>query len=265
MAQTIYQVDAFTDRPFSGNPAGVCILDAPRPEAWMQDVAREMNLSETAFLHPIDDGAYGLRWFTPALEVDLCGHATLASAHILWQTDLLQPSQQARFETRTGLLTANLQGDWIQLDFPSTPALPVEAPPGLLESLGVRALTVGHSRFDYLVEVATEAEVRATSPDFGRLFAVEARGVILTAPSSMPGYDFVSRFFAPAAGIDEDPVTGSAHCCLAPFWSERLGKSEMVAYQASARGGTLRVSVAKEDRVLISGQAVTVMRCELQV
>jgi len=264
MSQTIYQVDAFTDRPFAGNPAGVCLLESPAADEWMQAVAREMNLSETAFLHRDGDG-YGLRWFTPSVEVDLCGHATLASAHALWQTGVLTPRQQARFLTRSGLLTAELEGDWIRLDFPATPASPVEAPVVLLEALGVKALRVGRTVFDYVVEVASEDEVRAAAPDFGALGRIECRGVMVTAPASMPGYDFVSRFFAPAAGIDEDPVTGSAHSCLAPYWSERLGKRELVAYQASARGGVLRVRMAGEGRVHISGQAVTVMRCELLV
>jgi PhzF family phenazine biosynthesis protein len=264
MAQTIYQVDAFTDRAFAGNPAGVCLLPSPADEAWMQAVASEMNLAETAFLYT-DGDAFALRWFTPAIEVDLCGHATLASAHVLWQTGVLAKGRQARFMTKSGLLTADQDGDWIRLDFPATPATEVEAPEGLLEALGVTSRYVGRSTFDYLVEVASEAEVRAVAPDFGRLRLVDCRGVIVTAAASTAGFDFVSRFFAPAAGINEDSVTGSSHCCLAPYWAEKLGKRDLVAYQSSSRGGVLRLRVAENDRIHISGQAKTVLRCELLV
>jgi PhzF family phenazine biosynthesis protein len=261
MTQTIYQVDAFTRQPFAGNPAGVCILPQPAEEAWMQAVAREMNLSETAFLVRQEEG-FDLRWFTPAAEVRLCGHATLASAHILWQTGALQSSEQARFHTLSGLLTARQRGEWIEMDFPLRQNKPVEPPAGLTEALGVTPSYVGRNVDDYLVEVESEAVVRDLKPDFTRLGKLAVRGVIVTARSLDPKFDFVSRFFAPAVGINEDPVTGSAHCCLTPFWAERLGKIEMVAYQASARGGVVRVCLAGE-RVLLSGQAVTVMRGEL--
>ena len=263
MGLTITQVDAFTDTLFAGNPAAVCLLPEAADEAWMQKLAREMNLSETAFLVAREDG-FDLRWFTPSVEIDLCGHATLASAHVLWQTGVLAPEQQARFQTRSGLLTATRDGDWIVLDFPALPETAAETPAGLAEALGVSPLYVGKSRFDYLVLVESEAVVRGLEPDFGRLKQVPARGVMVTSPATTPGFDFVSRFFGPGAGIDEDPVTGSAHCCLAPFWSQRLGKTEMVACQASARGGVLRVRV-EGDRVLLGGQAVTVMRAELAV
>lgn len=267
MAQKIYQVDAFTSQPFGGNPAGVCVLPGPGDETWMRNVAREMNLAETAFLYPQQDG-YNLRWFTPAAEVDLCGHATLATAHILWEIGALAPDQQARFHTRSGLLTANLRGEWIELNFPATLEEPVLAPPGLAEALGVRPVYVGKNIFDYLVEVESEAEVRALKPDFNRLGTLPARGVIVTSRSADPAYDFVSRFFAPAVGINEDPVTGSAHCCLAPYWSRRLAnpgqaaRTELNAYQASARGGVLRLCLQGE-RVLIAGQAVTVLSANL--
>lgn len=256
-------VDAFTAEPFAGNPAAVCILPAPREAAWMRSVAAEMNLAETAFVHPLDDG-FELRWFTPTVEVDLCGHATLASAHVLWETGWLSPAEGARFHTRSGLLTAVRRGDWIELDFPSTPDEPVAAaPPGLLEALGVASPRyLGKSRFDYLVELESEPAVRALSPDFKLLGRIEARGVIATSRAAAAEYDFVSRFFAPAAGVDEDPVTGSAHCCLAPFWSRRLGKSELVGRQLSARGGVVKVQ-PRGDRVLLGGQAVTVLRGEL--
>jgi predicted PhzF superfamily epimerase YddE/YHI9 len=264
MAISIVQVDAFTHRPFAGNPAAVCVLAEPRPDNWMRDVAREMNLSETAFLVP-ENGGFHLRWFTPAVEVALCGHATLASAHVLWEDGHLPAGAQARFRTLSGQLLADRRGDWIEMNFPAKIGAAVEPPPGLLTALGVEpseALAVERSQFDYLVEVPSEERVRSLSPDHTALRKVEARGVIVTAKASSPGYDFVSRFFAPGAGVDEDPVTGSAHCALGPFWMGRVGKSDFTAYQASTRGGTVQVRVAG-DRVLLGGQAVTVMRAEL--
>ncbi|HEV8616847.1 MAG TPA: PhzF family phenazine biosynthesis protein [Methylomirabilota bacterium] len=261
MGVPIVQVDAFTDTPFRGNPAAVCVLETGRPAAWMQDVAREMNLPETAFVEPGADG-FGLRWFTPAVEVDLCGHATLASAHVLWETERLPPSAQARFHTRSGVLTAERCASWIELDFPATPAAPVEAPAGLVAALGVTPKSVGRSAFDYLVEVDSEQTVRGLAPDLRALVRIDTRGVIVTAAADAAGHDFVSRFFAPRAGIDEDPVTGSAHCCLAPFWSARLQRREMTGYQASARGGVVRVRI-EGTRVKLGGQAVTVLRGEL--
>ena len=264
MSLTIYQVDAFTAKPFAGNPAAVCILSQPGDARWMQQVATEMNLSETAFLYKQDDG-YSLRWFTPAVEVDLCGHATLASSHILWETGHLQANEQARFFTRSGLLTADRKGDWIEMDFPAKLEEQADAPPDLLPALGVPVNAVqyiGKNVFDYLVEVASEDIVRGLQPNLSLLSSVQARGVIVTSRASTPGYDFVSRFFAPQVGVNEDPVTGSAHCCLTPYWSKRLGKSEMVAYQASPRGGVLRVR-ASGDRVQLGGQAITVLRGDL--
>jgi PhzF family phenazine biosynthesis protein len=260
MGLTIYQVDAFTDRPFAGNPAAVCLLPAACDERWMRAVAREMNLSETAFLVCQDDG-YSLRWFTPTVEVDLCGHATLASAHILWETGDLQADQQARFCTRSGVLTAERRGNWIELDFPATPAEPAPLPAGLHEALGIPIRYVGKNRFDYLLELESESAVRKVQPDFKLLERVPARGIIVTSRSEAPEFDFVSRFFAPQSGVNEDPVTGSAHCCLGPFWGERLGKQELVAYQASARGGIVKVRLAGA-RVKLNGQAVTVLRGE---
>ncbi len=263
MGIPIYQVDAFTDRPFRGNPAGVCIPPDARDDAWMQAVAKEMNLAETAFLRPEADG-WGLRWFTPAVEVDLCGHATLASAHILWETGRLERGRPARFHTRSGLLLAEAKGEEIELDFPSTPPESTAVLPWLGETLGVEPRYVGKSRFDYLVEVAAESEVRAARPDLSRLKALDSRGVIVTSIATTAGYDFVSRFFAPGAGIDEDPVTGSAHCCLAPFWAARLGKRAMVGYQASERGGVVRVRL-EGNRVRLGGRATTTIRGELTV
>ena len=261
MSTRIVQVDAFTDRPFGGNPAAVCLLSAAADAGWMQNVAREMNLSETAFLVPCTDG-FQLRWFTPAVEVDLCGHATLASAHVLWEEGRLPAGSQARFHSRSGLLLADQRGEWIELDFPATLAQPSEAPADLLPSLGAAAVSICRNKFDYLVEVASEAEVLGLAPNFSAMRTLGVRGVIVTARASRPGFDFVSRFFAPGAGVDEDPVTGSAHCSLGPYWASRLGKSEFLAYQASARGGVVRVRVSG-DRVLLGGQAVTVLRGEL--
>lgn len=261
MSIRIVQVDAFTDRPFAGNPAAVCILAGPADEQWMKDVAREMNLSETAFLWRESDG-FRLRWLTPSVEVDLCGHATLASAHVLWEDGVLPPGSQVLFYTRSGQLQASRCGDWIELDFPATPAEPKEPPKGLLEALGCTAVNVGRTRFDYFVEVSSEAEVRAMCPNFSALRDTGTRGIIVSARAETPGFDFVSRFFAPGSGIDEDPVTGSAHCCLAPYWATRLGKAEMTGFQASQRGGVVRVKFLG-DRVILGGQAVTVMRAEL--
>ncbi len=260
MGLRIVQVDAFTSRPFSGNPAGVCVLPEPRDEQWMQAVAAEMNLPETAFLHRRPDEDYDLRWFTPAVEVALCGHATLASAHILWEEGHLPQGQQARFHTLSGLVTARREEAWIVLDFPATVAEPCPPPDGLMAALGAPARWTGKSRFDYLVELESESAVRNLQPDLGMIRKFPVRGVIVTARGS--DFDFVSRFFAPAAGIDEDPVTGSAHCSLGPFWATKLGKMEMLAYQASARGGVLRMLVAGE-RVHLGGQAVTVLRGEI--
>jgi PhzF family phenazine biosynthesis protein len=268
MSIPLLQVDAFADAPFRGNPAAVCILPAPRDEAWMADVAREMNLSETAFLVRRPDGSFDLRWFTPAVEVALCGHATLASAHALWERGLVARGEPARFHTKSGLLTATPgtpgAGGLIELDFPARRAAPMTPPDGLAEALGEPILQAGRSADDEICEVASEAAVRRLSPDLARLAQLPVRGVIVTARAETGAFDFISRFFAPAAGVAEDPVTGSAHCCLAPFWSERLGKNEMVGYQASARGGVVRVRLAGE-RVILGGRAVTIFTGELHV
>ncbi len=260
-SQRITQVDAFTGVAFRGNPAAVCILPSPVDAGWMQDVAAEMNLSETAFLHPREDG-YSLRWFTPVTEVDLCGHATLASAHVLWEEGHLPPDFEVRFHTLSGMLTVRRQDPWMEMNFPAEPPQPAAAPPGLLEAFGADARFVGRNRLDYLIELESEAAVRELSPDFSALERISTRGIIVTAANSSGDYDFVSRCFFPAVGISEDPVTGSAHCCLGPFWAARLGHDSLVGYQASARGGTVRVQVAGE-RVLLGGQAVTILRGEL--
>jgi predicted PhzF superfamily epimerase YddE/YHI9 len=255
----MYQVDAFTSRAFAGNPAAVVLLDAWPDDGWMQHVAAENNLAETAFLVAGSE-AWGLRWFTPTVEVDLCGHATLASAHVLLETERLPADAAACFDTRSGRLTATPIGDgWIELDFPALPAEPAEAPPGLLVGLGEPVVTfVGRSRFDFLVEVATATDVEKIVPDLRALREVDARGVCVTAAGD-GSLDFVSRFFGPNAGVDEDPVTGSAHCILTPYWAAKTGKDRLIARQVSARGGDLRLH-ARGDRVGIAGQAVTVIR-----
>ena len=258
----IVQVDAFTNRPFAGNPAAVCVLPEWKPEQWLRNLAMEMNLSETAFLWP-RAGEFDLRWLTPSVEVDLCGHATVASAHVLWEDGHLPAGRQARFHTRSGLLTADRKGEWIELNFPAKIAAPIDDSPDLLRGLGVKqARFIGKNAFDYFIEIESEEAVRTLAPDFSALRKFSVRGVIVTARSSTAEFDFVSRFFAPGAGVDEDPVTGSAHTALGPYWGEKLGKTEMTAYQASARGGVVRVTLAG-DRVLLGGQAVTVMTGEL--
>jgi predicted PhzF superfamily epimerase YddE/YHI9 len=258
MGQEIFQVDAFTDKPFAGNPAAVCIMPAAADEGWMQHLANEMNLSETAFLVQ-QGGDFNLRWFTPAVEVELCGHATLASAHILWEQGFLSPDRQARFYTRSGLLSAVRKDSWIELDFPAEPESRTDIPDAALKAFGVPVGYVGKNRFDFLIEVESAEAVRQIAPDFTLLSSISSRGFIVTSRSDSSRYDFISRFFAPAAGVNEDPVTGSAHCCLGPYWAKKLGRKELTGYQASARGGVIRVRVG-DDRVYLSGQAVTVMR-----
>ncbi len=263
MSQLIFTVDAFAEKPFAGNPAAVCPLSEAVDEVWMQHVAAEMNLSETAFFWPETDG-FRLRWFTPAVEVALCGHATLASAHVLWETGQLAVTEMARFHTQSGLLTAKRIDSTIQLDFPAKRLETVAPPEGLFEALGASGRYVGKNSFDYLIELDSERAVRSLAPDFARLKTFPVRGAIVTARSDDAQFDFVSRFFAPGAGVNEDPVTGSAHCALGPYWSAKLNKNELTGFQASVRGGVVRVRVAGE-RVLMSGNAVTVLRGELIV
>lgn len=261
MSLTIHTVDSFSNEPFRGNPAAVCILSEPQQVEWMQKLAREMNLSETAFL--LRDGdQFNLRWFTPAVEVDLCGHATLASAHVLWETGELPIDQPAVFSTRSGILKAERRDDWIVMDFPAELETAAEIPEGLVAALGINPVYVGKNRFDYLIELESADAVRNVSPSISQLATIPARGFIVTARDDSGEYDFVSRFFAPACGVPEDPVCGSAHCCLGPFWSGKLDKPKMMAYQASARGGVVGVEIVG-DRVHLSGQAVTVMKAEL--
>jgi PhzF family phenazine biosynthesis protein len=263
MGQIITQVDAFTNTRFAGNPAAVCVLPTAQDDNWMQNVAQEMNLSETAFLVRQDDG-FNLRWFTPTVEVPLCGHATLASAHVLWSEGHLSPDEAARFSTKSGVLIAKQQGEWIELDFPVNHSQVITTPLELSQALGVPCKSVFQNSLGYLIEVESEDLVRQMQPNFQQMKTLPVADVIvtsLTLPDSP--YDFISRFFAPGVGINEDPVTGAAHCCLAPFWRDRLGKDELLAYQASRRGGIVKVRYAGGDRVFLAGQAVTVMRGEL--
>jgi PhzF family phenazine biosynthesis protein len=264
MGQSVIQVDAFTNRPFAGNPAAVCVLDQPQPDEWMQAIALEMNLSETAFLLREADG-YRLRWFTPAVEVPLCGHATLASAHVLWSEGYLDRAETATFHTQSGILTAQCQGDWIELNFPANRSQPAVASPELMAALEeVTCKTVLENSLGYFVELESEAAVRQLNPNFAAMRSLPVAHVLVTSQAEAGSeFDFVSRFFAPGMGIDEDPVTGAAHCCLAPFWRDRLQKDEFLAYQASPRGGVMKVRYDGGDRVFLLGQAVIVMRGEL--
>lgn len=256
-----WTVDAFTNRPFGGNPAAVCWLETEKETAWMQSVAAEMNLSETAFVRKLADG-YELRWFTPTMEVDLCGHATLATAHALWSADLAPSIEQLRFKTRSGVLTCSKQGDLIELDFPATPPTMISVSDQLQKALGLRVVEAGSSRFYQLAVLESAAAVRECQPDFELMKKLPTLGVIITAASDRDNFDIESRFFAPAMGVNEDPVCGSAHCCLAPYWADRLGMTTLRAYQASARGGVLYLEL-KGDRVALRGNAVTVWRGEL--
>jgi PhzF family phenazine biosynthesis protein len=275
MSLSVIQVDAFASHPFQGNPAAVCVTQAPLADDLMQSIAMEMNLSETAFLYPADHG-FSLRWFTPTVEVALCGHATLASAHVLWSEGHLAVDQMARFQTKSGLLMAQKQGDWIQLDFPAQPVHDTTVMPQLVSALNHADIQhVARNQTNLLVELRPAKAMGMRShpnhtllttltPNFEKLKTLPVQGVIVTCQGDGHPYDFVSRYFAPAAGIPEDPVTGSAHCALVPYWQAKLGKERMLAYQASARGGVLKVQM-QGDRVYLSGQAVTVMRGELSV
>lgn len=262
MALPLLWVDAFADGPFTGNPAAVVLLERPAPDAWMQRVAAELGLSETAFVVP-REGDFDLRWFTPTTEVDLCGHATLASAHALWHAGRLPPEARARFHTRSGPLRAVRADDLVWIDLPALPPTSQETSlPGLTEALGAEPRGVYRSRFDVLVELDDADAVRALRPDPAALARLAARGVIVTAHADEPGTDFVSRFFAPSVGVPEDPVTGSAHCVLAPFWARRLGRPTLTARQVSPRGGTLRLRL-EDGRVHLGGRAVTVLEAHL--
>lgn len=260
MELLIYQVDAFSSGVFSGNPAAVCPLESWLPADTMQSIAAENNLAETAFFVKTDD-RYHLRWFTPAVEVDLCGHATLASAYIIYRF-LDASAKVIRFDTLSGELVVNKEGERLSMDFPARPPEPVRPCPGLVQALGGSPKQVLASR-DYLVVYETEEEIHALTPDMNGLCSIDRFAVIATAPSSTPGVDFVSRFFAPSQGVPEDPVTGSAHCTLIPYWAERLGKTELVARQVSKRGGTLFCAL-RGERVGIAGEAALYLRGSIE-
>lgn len=263
MGQSIIQVDAFTAEPFRGNPAAVCVLPEPQEDRWLQSVAQEMNLSETAFILK-QELQYQLRWFTPTTEVPLCGHATLASAHVLWTEGYADTSQELQFQTQSGRLTARLQGDWIELNFPVNRSQDIPPITKLGDALGIPIKTFSYNSLGYLVEVATAEQVSQLQPNFNLLGQLPISNVIVTSKAAADTeYDFVSRFFAPRLGIEEDPVTGAAHCCLAPYWRDRLQKDSMLAYQASRRGGVVKINYDGGERVTLAGQAVTVMRGEL--
>ncbi|MHB8109284.1 MAG: PhzF family phenazine biosynthesis protein [Syntrophorhabdaceae bacterium] len=253
----IFHIDAFTNRPFHGNPAAVCILPHPKIDSWIESIAAELNLPVTAFIIRQADG-YMLRWFTPVAEVDMCGHGTLAAAHIIWQESLARPDSGINFYTRSGTLRAWKEDDWIGLDFPSMPAQPIPEPEGLRNVLGVPFIYVGKNGYDIIVEVDSEQTVRSLDPDKDALRQLPMRGLILTGRSDNPEYDFVSRFFAPSLGISEDAVTGSAHCCLAPYWAKRLSRMQLKGYQASRRGGVIKMNI-RDDRIHLFGQAITVI------
>jgi PhzF family phenazine biosynthesis protein len=260
----IITVDAFTNKPFAGNPAAVCVLPSSQPDEWMQNIAREMNLSETAFLIKQGDSRFHLRWFTPAVEVPLCGHATLASAHVIWSFAHLHSDTPIQFDTKSGVLIATKKGDWIELDFPANLSQQITPPPELSQALGVSCKAVYQNSLGYLVEVESEELVRLLQPNFQQMLQLPIANIIVTSQAKIGSeYDFVSRFFAPSVGINEDPVTGSAHCCLAPYWRDRLNKDEFLAYQASSRGGVVKVRYTGSDRVFLGGQAVTVVHGEL--
>jgi PhzF family phenazine biosynthesis protein len=263
MSHELHLVDAFTGTPFRGNPAEVCIMDEPADPVWMQQVASEMKHSETAFLYP-GPGTWHLRWFTPEHEVELCGHATLAAAFILWETGRENPGTAISFETQSGMLTAQKDGDWITLDFPAEPVTSVSSVPGLAEALGISPVFIGRNRFDILAELPSAADLCTLEPDMAALAAIPTRGIMVTAVSDLPHFDFVSRFFAPAVGVPEDPVTGSSHCCLGPYWGEKLKKSELDGFQCSVRGGTVRVTL-NGNRVLLGGHAVHISSGQLIV
>ena len=263
----ILHIDAFASRPFTGNPAVVCLLTESKTEEWMQSVAAEMNLSETAFVTRQSDAGenrFDLRWFTPTVEVDLCGHATLAASHALWQSGWLAADEAVIFDSRSGELRAEKIGDRIFLNFPATPAKLGELPTEISDAMNVKPVFTGFSREDCLIEVETVYEVKNVKIDFQRLAKYPIRGVILTAISEDPNFDFISRFFGPAVGVDEDPVTGSAHCCLAPYWAAKLSKPELSAFQASKRGGELLLRL-DGDRVHIGGKAITIKQGELLI
>ena len=257
----IHVVNAFAEGPASGNPAAVCVLEKELPDETMQKIAFDIGCSDTAFLTE-EENAFALRWFTPTIEVDLCGHATLASAHVLWELGYVPTREEIRFSTKSGILTAGNKDGLVEMDFPCREPREVEAPESLRAAVSQKPLYVGRNESDHIALYESEKIVRNAAPKLRHVKELGSRGLIMTAVSDSARYDFVSRFFAPNAGIDEDPVTGSAHCCLCPFWSRRLGKKELTGYQASERGGVVRARLL-EDRVLLAGKASTATVLEI--
>lgn len=257
----IFQVNAFSDQPFGGNPAAVCILDEAVSDSWMQNIAAQMNLSETAFIQPAQD-ALTLRWFTPLKEVDMCGHATLASAHCLWEQGIVSRQQAITFTTLSGDLGARLNNGLIELDFPCLKPEPITPPLALINTLGITPLYCGMFGEKHLFEIDNEAQLLALAPDFAALKQLPGRGVTITCRTPSAGLDFKSRYFAPWVGINEDPVNGSSHCALTPYWAQKLNKQQLTAYQASQRGGVLNLELTG-NRVKIAGKAKTLLEGKL--
>ena len=260
----IYQVDAFTTQPFKGNPAGVCVLNDEPSESWMQNIAMEMNLSETAFVFPVND-IRTIRFYTPEAEIVLCGHATLSASHILYETGIVKSDEEIKFSSKAGVLLIIKHGDWITMNFPSYKLEKIEIPPEFMKLTGKQPTELYRAGYGWtLALLKNENEVITMKPAFQLMKQSEFGDLIVTAPSSEPEYDFCVRCFAPALGIDEDPVTGSAHCALVPFWHGKTGKSQFVSHQVSKRGGILKVAL-KGERVEISGQATTIFKADLFV
>ncbi len=264
MSLPLLLIDAFTDQPFRGNPAAVCLLEHEPPSAWMQSVAAEMNQAETAFVW-LEKADFGLRWFTPTVEVDLCGHATLAAAHALWETQRLAPGEVAHFQTRSGLLSCRRTGEWTAMDFPAEPPVQMDTQYDFSAMLGADPIWTGRNRMDYFVQLHSGTALREITPDLAAIAELPARGLIVTARADTADYDFASRFFAPQAGVPEDHVTGSAHCALGPFWADRIGKSQLIGFQASSRGGFVEIAVLEQMRVELRGKALTVLTGTLAV
>lgn len=256
-------INAFASEPFSGNPAAVCILERDIEDDLKQQIAMEINLSETAFVVSGEDG-FNLRWFTPLTEVDLCGHATLAAAHIIWEEDIVKSNEIIKFFTRSGEIGVKMEDGLISMGFPTEPVIPVENTEEVAKCINSQILYAARNRFDYLLEIATEDELKRLVPDFSAISGLDSRGLIVTCRSDSGDWDFASRFFAPRVGINEDPVTGSAHCALGPYWSSKLGKIDLTGFQASQRGGLVYVKI-KEKKVILGGKAVTVMQGNLFV
>lgn len=260
----VYQIDTFTDVPFKGNAAAVCILEKDYNDSILKNIAMEMNLSETAFLRQVSDNEFNLRWFTPEVEVSLCGHGTLASAHLLWENKMVEENNVINFNTLSGILTAKKKKEWIELDMPKGNLRKSDGDKFLLDSLEIVPKSIYEDEIVYLLEFNNEEEIIKLNPDFNLLQKARKEEIIVTSISNNENYDFVSRFFGPSIGVDEDSVTGSAHCYLAPYWGERLNKYEVLGFQASRRSGNVKCKL-DGNRVLIQGKAITVLGGDLKI